>query len=475
MSLAGLLLAIGMYAYLGSFSRYIADDYCDTVTFQNKSVIEGVLDRYSEGAWRAAGRYTSIFLIGLGELVFPANVQVIVSGMVLLWTLSLIFLLQEFRRALGLSYSSFFDFYFGLLIAFFSLFLAPNLFQSVYWRASMMNHFAPLVFGAFLLAFILRQARQSKSLSLFFYAFTLFVFFVFAGFSEPPTTTMLILLPLIFIWFWFRSSSQQRTHLIALFGSAFAGVMIGFMVMFFSPAVSNAVDSQQTNLLAVFLNSFLYAFQFIVDSLSRFRLPFALLFLLPFLLIWLWKNLKQVPQSFFWQGKQKWLILLVPFLLWILVAAGFAPSAYGQGFPVERMRFLAQIFIIVSVMTVGGWFGWQMPSLRFGWQAWIGLGIFGFVSIAYPVRAAYNLTQNPLPEYSQHAKLWDMRNEYILKKVDQGINDVVVPGISGFNGVKEVDGNPAHWINVCAAQFYGVTTIEAVSVEEEYFLEMLSD
>lgn len=469
-SVVGFLIAVGAYSYLGTFSRYIADDYCDATEFKGSSVLEGVIERYSEGAWRAAGRYASIFFIGLGELLGQNNIQIIVTSMIPLWTLGLIWLIHETQKIMNLNWNEVFDLYFGLMIAFFSLLLAPNIFQTIYWRASMMNHFAPLVFGVFLIAFLIRLARQSekRKFSPFLYAFILFVSFLFAGFSEPPTTTMLTILPIIMVVLWFSASPNTRLRKVALFSLSFVGVIIGFMVMFFSPAVSNVINEKNPNLGLVFLNSFNYAFLFMWDTVQSLMLPLGLSFLLPFLSVWFLRQTSSSQLSIT-NRRHWWLILLLPLLVWLLIAAGFSPSAFGQGFPVERMRFLALVLMVAALVVGGIWLGMVFPEFKPNRKVgiWSSLLIFVLISIVYPLRATNNLLRTLLPEYRERAELWDTRNEYIIQKIDEGENDLVVRGLSGFNGVKELDSNPAHWINVCAANFYGVSTIQAVSMEDE--------
>ncbi|HRJ57531.1 MAG TPA: hypothetical protein PLV64_14675, partial [Anaerolineales bacterium] len=43
------LLVISIYIYLGVFSRYIADDYCEAMRFEDKSLIGAVVERYLDG------------------------------------------------------------------------------------------------------------------------------------------------------------------------------------------------------------------------------------------------------------------------------------------------------------------------------------------------------------------------------------------------------------------------------------------
>jgi hypothetical protein len=166
-------------------------------------------------------------------------------------------------------------------------------------------------------------------------------------------------------------------------------------------------------------------------------------------------------------------------LAWILVAAGFAPSAYGQGYPVERMRFLARTITIAVFMLEGVLLALITRQVQFKFHAvpiqWIAAILFSSMSIFYPLRTAAELLRYDVPEYRERAELWDLREEFIKRRIAEGETDLVIPGFSGIYGVKELDDNPAHWINACAARYYGVNSIRTVGVEEEELREVLSD
>src|SRR3712207_3344899 len=55
------LVALGLYAYLGMFSRYGSDDYCLSAFFLQENLFEAMIRRYFEDS----SRYTNILFIGL--------------------------------------------------------------------------------------------------------------------------------------------------------------------------------------------------------------------------------------------------------------------------------------------------------------------------------------------------------------------------------------------------------------------------
>jgi len=471
-----LFFAIGMFAYLGTFSRYLADDYCEAVRVNSaSSPIAAVVERYSIGAWRAANRYSNITFVGFSEMLGANSMPITVAGMSILWAAGLCWAAYEARKFLGMDWHISLDIFLGALLVFFSFQQAPSLFQTIYWRSSMMTHFAPLVLLAFLIAFALKRARKEQN-SLPVNWFILFAAFVIAGFSEPPTATMVTALSLLFAATWRWDASPNRKHHLTLLASMLAGFLIGLFTLILSPAIGQVSQERTLNVTGILFNSFYYAYLFILDSIRTLPLPNGIALLLPLLLLWLHGQFNPIslPRKLVFVA-----MLLIPFLAWVLIAAGFSPSVYGQGFPVERMRFLARTIIIVSLMLEGALIGIWLAPFQFkpgpALGQWAALAAFAIVAIAYPLRAAMNLYANSLPEYRQRAERWDLRNAYIIRHAAQGEKDLVVPGFSGVYQIKELDSNPQHWVNGCAAWYYEVNSIRSVTVPEEELVDYLNE
>lgn len=479
LSSVAMMVGVGLYIYLGTFSRYLADDYCEALLVSGDSLLQAVISRYSVGAWRAANRYSNILFIGFGESLGNGNYPLTITSMSLLWTIGLTWCVHEFRKFLKVSWGIQNDLFFGASLSFFSLLQAPSLFQTVYWRSSMMTHFAPLVFGSLLLAFWFRQVRQPKTPSVGINIFFLVAAYIISGFSEPPTTTMVTVLSmlLLLVWKWGREPLRKKyfTHL----AWPFAGAFLGLLTLVFSPAGINSTQDRSLNMIEILGKSFLYSYEFMVDTLRTQPLPIVLTVLIPLLLFWLYaKDL--LPKYSQEQTRIIWYIILAaPFMVWFLIAAGFAPSAYGQGFPVERMRFLARFLMILTFMFTGGLFGIFLRNMQFkpnpAMGQWLAVFLFALITIAYPIRRTIQMYRLYLPEYSQRAELWDLRNDFIKRHIADGEKNLVVPGYSGIYYIKELDANPKHWVNVCAAQYYGVESIHTVSVPDKKLLEFLNE
>lgn len=474
-ALLSMLVAVGVYAYLGSFSRYLADDYCEAVRVTTVSPFQAVIDRYSDGAFRSANRYSNILFVGFSEILGPNSIPITIVLMALLWCIGLIWLVYETRKFTGTQWSPWIDMFLGSALAFMSYLQAPNLFQTVYWRSSMMTHFAPLVFASLFFAFLMKQARRpaDEKISPLIYGFIFIVAFVLAGFSEPPAATFVTAFALLFFSVWMWSRSSIRTRLLVLTGVTFAGVFAGFLTLLFSPAVASVAQEKSSNIIFIIFFSFKYVLDFTRDNFIRVPLPLLISFLIPFSLTWVQKQFNTGVSIE--ARRLPLLMIFLPFVIWVLIAAGFSPSVFGQGFPVERMRFLAQTLLIVMLMLEGLWLGLFLPEFKFNRTigAWAVLIFFVVISIAYPLRTTLNIVKSNVSEYSERANLWDLRNEFIYRHIAQGEADLFIPGFGGVYGVKELDSNPAHWINACAANFYHVSSVQSFSTKN--LMEALSE
>jgi hypothetical protein len=474
-----MFVAIGVYAYLGTFSRHLSDDYCEAVRANRSNPISAVIERYTDGQWRAANRYSNLMFVGFGELLGENNLPITTVAMVILLPIGLSWSVYEFRRFFKVQWPLQTDCFLGATLGFFIMLQAPNLFQSIYWRSSMMTHFAPIVFGSYLFAFWMRQAARAgeQKISLLIYLLILFFTYVIAGFSEPPVATMVTTLALIIgaVWFWGPVSTRKR--LLPLLSAAFLGAFLGLLTMVFSPA-NRSLAQDSPGVINVLKDSFEFSFIFVVYAFKMLPLPGLLSALIPALIACLYKQSSPSILSSE-QKRSLWTIAAAaPILLWILIAAGFSPSVYGQGYPVERMRFLASSLMTATFMIEGGILGLLVGTSRPRFNlvlSWAAVILFILTGVLYPLRAALRVYRSLVPEYQTRAEMWDLRDAYILRHAGLGEMDIVVPGYSAVYNIKEFDDDPGHWVNSCAADYYGVRSIRAVTMPDEYILGYLSE
>lgn len=450
----GLSLFIGvcLFAYMGYFSRFIADDYCFATELRRASLPQALLWRYQT----TSDRYTNILFFSLIErLGGMTGMRFFPALLIMLWTLGLFLWIRAMGRFWGIRWPSLMPTFLTLWLVFYALWQAPHRFQTLYWYSSSATHFAPLVFTPFLLTFLTWQARriaEGKQGSFWLNVLTILFSFLLGGFSEPPTAMLItaFTLALLLIRLGKKGFAWQSPLCWSWIG--LSGAML---IMILAPANSLRMDAPPPFSL-FFLRTLRFPLDFIWDTLVTQPLPSLLTFTGPFLLFLLFKEPVDslLPRT---NRKRLLIMLAIGAMAYLLIAASFAPSVYGQSYPIARARFTARVVMTAALMLEGILFSLIFP-VRGTTLATLLLLLLAF----YPLRASLKMWQTELPEYQQRAAAWDARQEHLLQQITEGKKEIIIEQLNGFQQVKELDSNPRHWVNRCAAKYYGVNAIQAI-------------
>jgi hypothetical protein len=356
----------------------------------------------------------------------------------------------------------------GVSLAFLPLLEAPNRYQTFYWRSSMATHFVPLVLLNMLAAFLLFRARSPRPAPGWSLPLLWGISFLIGGFSEPPVTLMTVGSGLGLVFLRFAADEKKRRALFVPLTGVFLGAFSALSVMAVSPAARN-LGKTAPSFFEWAGRTAEYTYLFLLDILKSLPLPLLFSAACPAIFIFLFSAAtgKTLPVK---ARAASRLALAMPLLLVLFIAAGFSTSAYGQSYPVARARFFAHhlttIVLVVEGVLLGNWLAARRAassSIRI--PAWAA-GTVLFALALYPVRAGLQTLQQA-PQYREREQYWDQRNAHIYKLREQGQTDLVVPQFDGVDGVKELDSYETHWVNVCAAKYYGVNSIRAIPIYEE--------
>lgn len=456
--------ALGVYAYLGLFARHIADDYC-TAAFTQGNFFVALWQNYLT----ISNRFTKFMLIALSEWISPRSVAVLPALMLVIWVIGVTWLLYEASRTAGQDWPFGGILALSLIAAFVSLLGAPNLFQTLYWRASLATHFTPLALLPYLAVFLIRSLANS-SRPLWLYPLGFFFSFFLGGFSEPTLIVMIFLLSLSILLVWIYSKSLEKNSNLALLLWTLAGAVTALVVMFLAPANSIRLHTTPPGLVVVIEHSFVYGFEFMRDSIKSLVLPSFFAMAASAVIFY---GIYAFPKPVYTGGQQKYIwicLLLTPILSYLTIVASFAPSVYGQSFPIERARFAGQVFLVIGLMIEGAALGILLAQWRSRVIVSLPLGMISaillIIAAYYPLRAARLTYTTDVPTYQARAVAWDEREAIIFTLRSQGETDLVIPQLSGIDGVKELDNRPENWVNRCAAEYYGVNSIQAVTVHK---------
>jgi hypothetical protein len=453
--LLSIACAMFTFYYQATFTRYHADDYCSSAKFASPGVGGWLVDRYLE----KSPRYSNILYVGLVNFFGLTGIRFAPSLALTIWIMILAWLSRELRHIISLDeLPVIFDYVIAGLFVSISVYSAPDRFQTLFWRSGSSTHFIPIVFLSFLLAFLLWRDRNSGTTPLTRRTF-LFVFlfsFITVGFSEPPATVMVASgIISISVLMYYGGVGKYRLMLL-LFIYALAGAVIGFLVMFFSPGKAFRLSTTPT--VDVFiLRTLRFPLEFLLDAIRVAPVPTFFLFSVSVVFFFCTFQIYTPPILRFDSLILK--ILIVLLAMYVLIAASFAPSVYGQSYPVARARFLGYLFFNAALLLSGGFIGiWLANVIRFSWGVFVGMALLA-LSIVYPLRIASTVLAE-IPANRSWALAWDRRDAEIRSLKSQGVMNLTVIKLPEVSNVGELGDTPT-FINNCAARFYGVNSILA--------------
>ena len=462
------LTALALYAYLGIFSRYASDDYCLSAFFLTDDFLGAMVRRY----FISSSRYTNILFIGLSDKLFGwYNVAVLPALMLSLFVLGLYLLLKEISEVLKLGWSRRVAFFLSLLVVYFAVTQAPDLYETLYWRAGMTSHFAPVVFLPFWGAFLLRQIRNASEgkPSPWVQAACFLIPFVIGGLSEPPTALMITILGLGILAAWMWSDAWNRRSILILLSWSLLGAVTALLVMGLAPANSLRMQTPPPPLAELISKILYYPSFFVTGTLRTLPTPTLLSMLVPAVLFYVKYVYPSRGLSKEARNRLGLLMLIVLVLAYLLIAASFAPSVYGQSYPVPRARFAARVIMTAALMTEGALIGVLTAQAKGKSFQPAVLHNFAALLLAllalYPLRTAWR-TFGEIPVYRQSAAVWDAREAEILAMKAQGQQDLVVRFLSAVP-IQDLGDHRGYRLNRCAAALYGVNSIVAVPMEDE--------
>jgi hypothetical protein len=153
----------------------------------------------------------------------------------------------------------------------------------------------------------------------------------------------------------------------------------------------------------------------------------------------------------------------------LLIAASFAPSAYGQSYPIPRARFAGTVLMTSALMMESALSGILVANMRMKIFQSTHLRNFAIlvflILMLYPLRIALR-TSTEIPAYQQRASEWDVRDAQIRELKAQGAENLAVRFLPREQ-IQDLGDWTTFRLNRCASIIYGVNSIVAIPMEPE--------
>ncbi|HSB03236.1 MAG TPA: DUF6056 family protein, partial [Anaerolineales bacterium] len=393
------------------------------------------------------------------------NVAILPALMLALFVLGLYLFLKEISEMLKLGWSRGLLFFLSLLLVYFSITQAPDLYETLYWRAGMTSHFAPLVFLPFFGTFLLRQIRKAdqRPPSFWIQVACFIIPLVIGGLSEPPTALVITILGLGIVAAWRWADVRYRRSILLILFWSLLGALTALIVMAVAPANSIRMQTPPPSLPELISRIIYDPIYFILDTLRTLPIPTLVSIALPAVLFYAKYAYPSQPLPKEARNHLIILMFLVLVLADLFIAATFAPSAYGQSYPAARARFAGRVLMSGALIMEGVLLGTLSAQIRakfFQSSYFRGFAMLVFMVLAlYPLRTAWR-TFGEIPVYHQRAAAWDLRESEIRRLKAEGVQDLIVPFLSKER-TQDLGDQTDFRLNRCAAVLYGIKSIVA--------------
>ncbi len=450
------LAGLGLFAYLGYYNRYWADDWCynaDLKTLGFLGTVRGYLYimRYSPN------RYSVSIFSGLIQAFEILGGQLTTPLMLIFWVAGLAYLCYNFARMAGYRLSKWLGILVASLIVYFSIYLSPHIYQSIYWRTGVLTYTMPLVFLPWVFAFVTEQSKREKPSPLL--TGLIFILALLGGgFSEAGCTVLVSSLGLYVLFAGFGYRRKQpwavKTFVPAL--TALAGALIAMALLVFAPTTQMRKEryGEPAGLVDLVVLLFQFTYAYFVRSLKDFQ-NILLVLMSVFSGFLFFPPIKTDKPL-----KILLLAALVGIFAFLLVAAALTPSAYVEkGLPAPRTMIIPH-FIAVTGFVLAGWLSGLAVRQTFTVK-WLetSVVVLLLVSYTYPLYSL-KVTAEKIPVYAQRTREWDARESTIQSALAAGEERVDVFAIDGLpvGGIRDFDppGKAGFWITRCAMDYYDI-------------------
>ena len=475
-----LVAVFGGYIVTGTFMRLSGDDYCYNAVETEHGFFQTQSYAYLHATILGSNGYSLTLASSISSLVGTISSRILPGLVLILWLVGGYLLVREVAKILPRQPSSERRFHplEALLVSgtilFFTLYLAPNLSQSFYWRSGLLTYVMPLTFLTYTTALFISAVRsQDQKWWTWTALFLLAV--VGGGFSEAVTPMQLGLFALVLVSVLTVSLIRRRGYprIIKPLSAVLPGTLLAMTLLVLSPVNQHRQLGLPpppgfTRLVAMSVEN---AFVFYKISLYKQLLPNVLCGLTALALAYLY-NTRQPVQNLEKPARFPTFqtILVIGGLMvggFLLIVCVMAPVAYGESsYPNLRTLIAPQWIMVTQIFSLGWLAGWTCSkwlvarprvSRPVNLIALILILVMGVLAVSTAKKIYVQL-----PRYQRWATFWDMRNEQILQAKLEGQNAVKVMEIDHIiQDVSELKADPFFWYNVCAARSYGIERIYA--------------
>lgn len=448
------VIALIVRAYIGSLSRFLADDYCVAYYAKHFGLLRSIWYWYI--TW--SGGYSTSLVDWLLVIITAQGIPFVTPIILLIWlivTTSAIYLwLPAEPSKIGLFAKSTTG---ALWLIFGVLLISPDVPQSLYWWTGMRAYTVPLIVLTFYMA-VLAGFKRKGELSARWQIWILLSFsiiFINGGFSETLTPVQLVLfVAASALWLWSKKLDfHDRTFYFLLAGAL--GAFVSLAVMVASPGNSNrqAFYPPPPNLYTLSSIALKAFFLFLGEML---RTPEKLTGLIGLVLLSVWFGMHTKTKIL----DKTWIPPSIVASGLILAFGCFLPAAWGLSDAPPPRNLIIPAFLLIGNFLIAGFLVGNLISTKAGNEyllvSRLGLLIVAIMLLGYSVWINTQDVYSARQAHIAYAQKWDAINQQIVNARISGNTVVHIPSMESWTTLNEPNNNPKFWLNICYSKYYGI-------------------
>lgn len=466
---AAVALPVIWASYLGSFSRYLADDFCTAGTLREMGFSGSQVYWYQ--SW--SGRFSFTFLVSLTHLAGP-RLTPWLPGIFLVVALGALMLLM--LRLSGLlrmrgSWLAAFVLAATCLVA--MLAAAPNLYQAVLWQTGLITYGVPLAilagYAAWLLWLTSISPIPTRRAALLLVSGV--IPFIAGGFSETfvsvQTAGLIVAIGATLLFL----RGERRRWLAQALGCGLAGSLLALTLVALAPgnAVRQGLMPEPPGLMLLLQRTWHDAYVFGVRMLRGSAWSLFAPFVVAFGLSVDGLRAEDIDSGGRWRGFLTWLagLMGVSLAALAMLLATMAPSEYALSAYPDGRVMITGVFVVVMAAGLGGVFfaGLTRRLLPLGRKGSAVLRALSSAAAATLLAVLVVVSMQRAAVYLGDAQgfaaAWDSRDRAIHAALARGENEIPVASLTHMAGLAEVSRDPNDWVNRCLADAYGLKRVTA--------------
>ena len=455
------IVFLSIYGIKGWHSRYLADDYCYGYRVNENGLLNNQIDSYFTLTEYASNRFSATLFQNIAEKLGGAYfVRYLPATAIILWLLGLLYLALQIKPKLASKNKFPIALASSLAILFFTLYLAPNLYETLFWLAGMQAYVTPIVFFTILVG---RLLYFSKKTTIQWYNILeiSILSFLTGGFSETVSLWQIAILLIVFLFaFLYKSFSAIAQHGLKTISIALATMLTSFGILLACPTNSIRASSfPHPDFITLVSKSLFHAKEFTRLSILGKPAPFLAVILFGILFGLLTNESNHKESKIYIYA-----LLVTDIIGFVLITGIMAPTMYAMStYPGGRTLFPAH-FTLVLALFLNGWLISNLIQKTLS-----GIPILkhvlpfalGAVLLIYSAARITPQVYKNLEQYQSRAQAWDDRHQKILTLQEAGEQNITIPAFESVYQIMAIKDNPNAWVNRCAANYYEAESLYA--------------